>query len=76
MHTYTRCNYCTYRQHAPDENGGRGVFWTSCPDNNSYWGLELVCEAMKTARSAKVKARIEEDAEQAEIHVSEEKDEE
>ncbi len=44
--------------------------------NNSYWGLELVCEAMKTARSAKVKARIEEDAEQAEIHVSEEKDEE
>ncbi len=44
--------------------------------NNSYWGLELVCEAMKTARSAKVKARIEEDAKQAEIDVSEEKDEE
>ncbi len=31
---------------------------------------------MKTARSAKIKARIEEDAEQAEIEVSEEKDEE
>ncbi len=31
---------------------------------------------MKTARSAKVKSRIEEDAEQAEIDVSEEKDEE
>ncbi len=44
--------------------------------NNSYWGLELACEAMKTARSAKVKARIEEDAEQAEIDASEEKDEE
>ncbi len=42
--------------------------------NNSYWGLELVCEAVKTARSAKVKARIQEDAEQAEIDVSEEND--
>ncbi len=35
-----------------------------------------MCEAMKTARSAKVKARIEEDTDQAEIHVSEGKDEE
>ncbi len=44
--------------------------------SNSYWGLELVCEAMKTARSEKVKAPIEEDAEQAEIDVGEEDDEE
>ncbi len=38
---------------------------------NCSWGLELVCKAMKTARSYKSKARIEEEAEQTEIDVGE-----